>query len=136
MKSLLLSAVIALLGLSGCSMCDNETVNELTDPSGKRKAVVFVRGCGATTGFVTSVSILNVRDKLANDPGNVFNDSDSAHSFSLTKQGALDVRVKWDRPDRLIVSYPSDDSPRESKSYEGVVVKYESRHDAHEDRNR
>jgi hypothetical protein len=136
MKLFPLSAVIALVGLSGCSPCDNETVSELIDPSGKLKAVVFVRGCGATTGFVTSVSILNVRDALANDPGNVFNESDSSHVFPLTKQGALDMRVKWDGPNRLIISYPSDESPREYQTFKGVVVKYESRRDAREDRKR
>ena len=46
--------------VAGCdAMCDNELVKSVTSPDGSKKAVAFVRGCGATTADSTQVSIVS-----------------------------------------------------------------------------
>jgi len=125
---------VLLLGLSGCSSpCENEIVKEVVGPSGLR-AVVFVRNCGATSDFVASVSILSKEERLPNDNGNVFNDFDgSRQHYHLSDQGALDVRVGWDGPSRLVISYPWAISVDTQSTFRGVVVSYEPRYDPLED---
>ncbi|MEJ6473976.1 hypothetical protein [Pseudoalteromonas piscicida] len=53
-------------------MCGNYFHSESFSPNGELKAVIFQRDCGATTGFSTQISILDVDDKLENEMGNVF----------------------------------------------------------------
>ena len=61
-----------LLLLSGCDMCGNEILQTTASPSGKMKAVVFSRNCGATTGHNTQISILRNNRDLPGSPGNLF----------------------------------------------------------------
>ncbi|MGB8932800.1 MAG: hypothetical protein WCC48_16265 [Anaeromyxobacteraceae bacterium] len=42
----------------------------MPSPSGEFRAVVFDRGCGATTGFSTQVSLLRHGERLSNTGGN------------------------------------------------------------------
>ena len=50
--------------------CSNTTIAEVPSPSGEFNAVVFDRGCGATTGFSTQVSLLRRGERLSNTGGN------------------------------------------------------------------
>lgn len=66
------SAILAL-GLAACSdadLCGNEIVADVVSPSGARHAIVFLRDCGATTGFSTQLSILPAGEALPEDGGN------------------------------------------------------------------
>jgi hypothetical protein len=54
------------------TQCENELVGEHTSPDGQYKAVLFVRDCGATTGFNTQVSLLRSNQHLKNGSGNLF----------------------------------------------------------------
>ncbi len=58
--------------VSGCSVNEpmNNVSRELASPDGKKKAVMFCRDAGATTGFSTQLSILGVEEKLTNASGN------------------------------------------------------------------
>ena len=53
-------------------MCENEISKTVISPSGNLKAVVFNRGCGATTGFNTQISIINTSEELESEGGNLF----------------------------------------------------------------
>ena len=78
-------ALLALaLVLSGCDLCGNEVARTVLSPSGKMKAVVFNRNCGATTGFNTQVSILPVSSALPDDGGN-----------TLILDGTVPLKVEW-----------------------------------------
>jgi hypothetical protein len=66
-----LAALLALsVVLSGCDLCENEISQSVISPSGKMKAVVFSRNCGATTGANTQVSIIPASGMLLDDGGN------------------------------------------------------------------
>lgn len=68
--TLALLATAALI--AGCApICENEVSAAVRSPSGKLKAVVFNRGCGATVGFNTQVSVLSAESALPDDKGNV-----------------------------------------------------------------
>ena len=53
-------------------LCNNEIFSQANSPDGKYKALIFQRDCGATTGFSTQVSVLDISEKLENEGGNVF----------------------------------------------------------------
>lgn len=72
---LLLGSAIGLCFLAGClaeGPCENTLIRQAKSPDGKLKAVVFSRGCGATTGQTVEVSILPATAPLPVDAGNVF----------------------------------------------------------------
>ena len=53
-------------------LCGNEVIQEAVSPDGTRRAVLFQRDCGATTGFTTQISIIESSGELPNEGGNVF----------------------------------------------------------------
>jgi hypothetical protein len=57
--------------LAGCSSCENEISQTVPSPSGREKAVVFHRGCGATVGVNTQISVIPASDRLGDKSGNV-----------------------------------------------------------------
>ena len=53
-------------------MCGNRLVAEAISPSRAKKAVLFERSCGATTGFSSQVSVIPASAELRNASGNAF----------------------------------------------------------------
>jgi hypothetical protein len=96
-----------VLSLSGCGLCRNEEIREVASPSGAKKAVVFIRECGATTGFSTHVSVLEWTDRLWNNAGNVFIADDNAGMAPSGQHGELDLAVHWASDQSLWIDYPS-----------------------------
>lgn len=87
MKSFLALVAALLIGISvpGCGeMCSNEPVATIPSPSGKTKAVVFHRNCGATTDPNTQVAVIPAYGDLANIPGN-----------ALILGGDVPLEVRW-----------------------------------------
>jgi hypothetical protein len=72
--------------LSGCTgdLCGNTVERTVPSPAGQTKAVVFIRDCGATTGFSTQVSVLPSGEELPNDRGNV-----------LVLDGTVPIVLSW-----------------------------------------
>jgi hypothetical protein len=106
---LVLSIALFCLACDGPSLfaCQNELLAEYASPTGAVKAVVFQRDCGATTGFSTQVSILPVSDPLPNEGGNTLV-VDSYHgAIPAGPGGGPEVRVRWDGPSALTLSYSS-----------------------------
>lgn len=87
--------LLFLTSLSGCGIdCDNEVISTVASPSGKLAAVVFNRGCGATTGFNTQVSILHAGATLdPNDGGNV-----------LILDGTVPLKIEWQSDSAVSIS--------------------------------
>jgi hypothetical protein len=103
-KHLLLLVAFAL---SACSQCADEVVHEATSPSGATKAVFFVRNCGATTDYASSVCIISPGAKVPKDHGIVFT-ADSNHGAApLQPNGALPISVTWVDSDHLRITYDS-----------------------------
>lgn len=64
--------LLLLLVCTGCTdMCESQLLQKIESPNGELKAVSYLYDCGATTGFSTQLSILNI-DELIDSPGNVF----------------------------------------------------------------
>jgi hypothetical protein len=110
--------LLALFGcsivLSACDLCANEVSQTVLSPSGKLKAVVFNRDCGATTGFNTQVSIMPVAASLPDSGGNI-----------LVIDGAVPLHLTW-RSDALLSlrGVGAARVVRKSHSAAGVSVDY------------
>ena len=66
--------VVSALAAGGCSMgngqCNNKVLRVVPSPSGSSSAVIFVRGCGATTGYSLQLSLLDA-GREPEEKGNV-----------------------------------------------------------------
>ena len=90
----LLVALLIGVSTSGCGeKCSNEQVAAIPSPSGKAKAVVFHRNCGASTAQNTQVAVLPAYGTLANIPGN-----------ALVLGGDVPLRVQWISDSSLSIS--------------------------------
>jgi hypothetical protein len=120
-NSLKHSAITVLLLCShGClDFCRNQVLNETRSPDNGKRAVVFERDCGATTGFSTQISILPATKYLPREAGNVFIE-ESVHGVATT------VRVRWDSPQRVVITYPGHARIfRKEVLVKGVAIAYE-----------
>lgn len=97
---------LAALSLSGCSTCANDFVSESLSPDGKHKAVVFVRSCGATTGYGTHVSVMRAIEKVGDDVGNAFTADDNHGKVQLGSAHQLPLRVQWTGGNSMLIRYP------------------------------
>jgi hypothetical protein len=85
--------------------CGNDILAELPSPDNQRRAVIFQRNCGATTGFNTEVSILRGSSRLGNEAGNAFA-ADADHGQAPTgPSGGPVVTVRWIDPLHLVVNH-------------------------------
>ena len=107
--------------------CGNEILKEIRSPTGKLKAVVFQRDCGATTGFSTHVSVLPSEQQLPHEGGNVFAaDTDHGKAPSGPGGGPI-VDVSWTNETELLVRY--DKRARASQNQPALAkvhVRYET----------
>jgi hypothetical protein len=92
--------VVLLLMPAGCKLfeCQNTLLSEDLRPGGPYRAVVFVRSCGATTGWSTHVSLLGIKRFSNSDSGNVFVGEGGGPSSS-------GVAVRWVDRDTLEISH-------------------------------
>ena len=58
--------------LSGCGLCSDTVVSEVTSPDGAMTATWFVRNCGATTEFSSIVSVHRKSEGFRNERDIVF----------------------------------------------------------------
>lgn len=88
-----LATLITASLIAGCApICENEVSGAVRSPSGKMKAVVFKRGCGATVGFNTQVSVLSAEATLPNAGGNVLIvDDDAPLALHWESDGSLQI---------------------------------------------
>jgi len=97
-------------------MCENEVSKTVTSPSGELVVAVFNRGCGATSGFNTQISIIKADDKLENDGGNLF-----------IADGTLPLEVRWNSEAEVIISgVGNSEIYKKENSLNGVAITYES----------
>ena len=113
------------LALSTCSPCSDEVVQEITSPSGASKAVVFVRNCGATADYTSSVCIIAPSAKIPREDGIIFS-ADSNHGAAPSQpNGALPVTVIWVDSDHLRITYDSRARVfRSERLFKEVYIEY------------
>ena len=91
--------------------CGNEVTARHVSPGGAWTAVVFLRGCNATTGFSTEVSILRNGARLPNRDGNVWGG-----------RRGNNLKVVWITADSVLLSYYDSTSLHSAASALGVSV--------------
>jgi hypothetical protein len=112
-RHILVTVAVMLLG--GCgSTCENEISQTIFSPSGKMHAVVFNRGCGATVGFNTQVSLLPAGAALPNDGGNV-----------LIVDSSVPLKIEWESDETVRITGKLDTQIfKQEESVSGVRVEY------------
>ena len=107
-------------------MCGNQTVSEGFSPDKKYKFVVFVRDCGATTGFSTQVSVIKIDRKLRDDDsGNVLTVSDHYSGDWYNKYGGADVKVEWTTNKKILIRLDNKAETRtKEKEVNGIKIEY------------
>ena len=115
-----LSALILPLFAASCSDgCDNEIFEKIVAPGGAVSAVIFSRGCGATTAHNIQISI--VSSGVPDGAGNVF--VADGHIPGRPGPQALDVR--WLSPRNLQISYAPELRVFKSRTtLKGVDIRY------------
>jgi len=114
-QALRLLVVLALsLVISGCDVgCSNEVVSSISSPSGTANVIVFNRGCGATTGFNTQVSIVHAGAAPVG-AGN-----------TLILNDTVPLKVQWLSESKLSISgLGSAQVFKQEQSVAGVSVAY------------
>jgi len=105
--------------------CENEVISESVNPNQEIKAVIFQRNCGATTGFSTQVSIIEFRDELKNDSGNVFVADTNHGEAPSDKNGGPKVEAEWIGNNNLKLSYhPKARTFTKVSTYNGIQITY------------
>lgn len=85
-------------------MCENKLFDEKSNFQNNYKAILFVRNCGASTGFSKQLSIIEFDDKLNNDTGNIFI-SDNNHGNAKSDSFGPIIEINWIDNKTLKVSY-------------------------------
>jgi hypothetical protein len=117
-------AICLLTG--GCSNdCGTTIVSAQIAPDSTKKAVLSQRDCGATTGFSTQVSIIDLNGSP--DDGVVFRADDNHGKAFVGNWNGPWVETKWLGPDRLVIRYAVDSRIfTKSEKGLGVTIAYEA----------
>ncbi len=100
---------VALLSVScGINPCADVKEESIASPDGKFTATLFVRNCGATTPYITHVSV--VRNTWL--PRDAFN-MDNNIVFSIKNKPAVELR--WESGDSLLIRYTRVEGVQPSK---------------------
>jgi hypothetical protein len=119
--------LVLSLAVAACDdACSNEVITRLASPDGKREAVMFQRDCGATSGYSTQISILDVGQAPAGG-GNTFRADDDHGAAKVGEWGGSWAEIKWLASDRLLVRYAGNSRIFEQDAtVSGISVSYES----------
>lgn len=109
------------------SLCANRWVADYPSPDGRLKVVVFERDCGATTGYSTQASILDVDAELGNSGGNTVIADTNRGASPSGPGGGPELRVRWDASDRVVVAHDHRTRLfRTEARRESVAIRYEA----------
>ncbi len=121
--------------LSGCSflpsLCENTVEKEVISPNGLKKAVIFDRGCGATVGFITAISIVPNGESLkSSDTGNVLLAENIYKEVSGTGNAEDRIMrenfdIEWLNDMELLVRYTESKNLRKYRQLGNLTVKFE-----------
>ena len=119
-------AVLSLAPGACDDACTNEVIIRLASPDSKREAVMFQRDCGATSGYSTQISIVEVGQAPVGG-GNTFRADDNHGAAKVGEWGGSWAEIKWLASDRLLVRH-ADKSRifEQDNSVAGVSVSYET----------
>jgi hypothetical protein len=121
---------LVMAGCGAIDLCGDARIKSVLSPGRTMQAVVFERGCGATTETSTQLSILRSGDHLREVPGTwVATDSGNAAVFRSERGAAApEIDVLWDSPTSLRVVYDLNTELVSQKgSVKGITVTYQRR---------
>jgi len=93
--------------LTACDPCDNRVLQELPNPTGQIKAVIFQRSCGPFGGTSTQISVLPTSTQRLIAGGNAFSADTADGAAPALPSGGPPVVVTWTNPQELSVTYDS-----------------------------
>ena len=97
--------IFATAFLVGCDPgCRNNVLEQVQNLKGPQRLVVFVRDCGATTGFSTQVSILGPLETLSSG-GNVFSADTDHGAVPRGPGGGPVISVRWTSVSSVEIAY-------------------------------
>ena len=109
LASLIACFVVLAVGTPACifdaDSCGNNVLSELPSPDASRRAVLFVRNCGATTRFSTQLALISSGRSLPNEGGNVLVAETGYEPTGVDDSGRPAVAVQWVSADELRVTY-------------------------------
>ena len=80
----------AFQAMDSMSSCEELNQGQILSPDRRYIATVFVRGCGATTGYVTHVNLRKATDVFMADRGGVITGGEV-----VTTEGVALVKPRW-----------------------------------------
>lgn len=97
--------------------CGDSVVSESVSPNGQLVAVVFLRNCGATTGYSTQVSLRRSAEPF---------DSEKQSPFLILDDDGK-VVLSWREQSRLVIRLPREPKVvRKESEQSGVSIEYEA----------
>ena len=126
--SVVLLAALAATGCGSLDSCENRIITSVPSPGGTRQAVVFERGCGATTETSTQVSVLGPQEHLLEVPTAWSRTEPANAAVFKPERGAPapSVEIVWTGPSTLRIEYGYEAklmSPR--RTVDDISVLYE-----------
>ena len=113
----LLVILIALFVTSCDSLCGNEIKDEVISPTGKYIAIIFERNCGATTPYISIVSLRFSDMKF---------DPEDKNNWIFEIKGQSAIEVDWVAINKLKISFTGTGaSPNKNEKWKNVVISYD-----------
>lgn len=128
--SIVVFASNSCLSIPSFGLCENTVEKQVNSPDGEFKAVIFDRGCGATVGFITGISIIPANEKINNnDTGNILFAEKVYGEFSSNKNGQTqygktNFDIEWINDEELLVYYTESKRLSKTGSYKNIKIIY------------
>ena len=129
MKATIYLLIIGLV-LNGCvrpKNCENGLIDENSNPSKTKKAILFYRNCGATASTSLHLSLISADDTLSQELiGNVLICAlDSGNVTPLISNDI--IQIKWINDTALNISLDSDlEASLRKTELQGIKIEYKS----------
>jgi len=97
-------------------MCGNTIIQTSTSPNQKYKLVLYQRDCGATTGFSSQISLLDIDEKLdlEDDSGNIYIADGYPDNF----------KIIWISNNSVIIKRPQEKTYKMKSKVNNISFKY------------
>lgn len=100
----------SIQSLTRRNLCKDDIISMSISPDQKKKVVIFVTNCGATTGWVAKASIINNSDTLLN--GAVANTlsigSNNGKAAPLDKEGWPIILANWQDTNHVEIMFSNN----------------------------
>lgn len=96
MRAIPIFLMLLLLVSCDINLCSNDLIDEVTSPSGKYVASTFERNCGATTPYISIVSLRSANTKFT---------PEDHENWVFKIRGRSSLEVSWVAIDKIKISY-------------------------------